>query len=169
MNDPDAAYVALGSNLGNPLEHLRQARRSLTRLGEVTEASSLYQTAPVDGPPGQGEYLNAVVVLKPTLKDSQSLLHELLRLEANQGRVRNVRWAARTLDLDLLAWGDRVLETPELTLPHPRLLARAFVLAPLRDVAPNWRHPVTGEVAATVLNRLGTSGVTRTAFSWGET
>ena len=168
MNDPGTAYIALGSNLGNPLEHLRQAQRGLTALGEIMGASSLYQTAPVGGPPGQEDYLNAVVALKPAVNDPQGLLAELLGLEARQGRVRNVRWAARTLDLDLLAWGDRVLETPELTLPHPRLLERAFVLAPLCDVAPDWRHPVTGELAATVLTRLGVSDVTCTTLSWAE-
>ena len=168
MNDPDTAYIALGSNLGGPLEQLRQARRSLNELGEVTGASSLWRTAPVGGPPGQADYLNAVIALKPLTNDPQTLLQTLLTLEARQGRTRSVRWAARTLDLDLLAYGDRVLDTPNLTLPHPRLLERAFVLAPLCDVAPEWRHPVTGEAACTVLRRLGHAGVTRTALRWAD-
>ena len=168
MNDPDTVYIALGSNLANPFEQLRQARRDLSALGTLTGASSLYQTAPVGGPPGQANYLNAVVALKPLLDDPHKLLDELLRLEADRGRVRNVRWAARTLDLDLLAWGDRVLDTLELTLPHPRIMERTFVLAPLCELAPEWRHPATGETACTVLSRLGTAGVTRTALSWDE-
>ena len=162
------AYIALGSNLGNPLEQLRQARRSLNELGEVTGASSLYRTAPVGGPPGQADYLNAVVALEPSADDPRVLLQELLTLEARQGRTRSVRWDARTLDLDLLAYGDRVLNTPSLSLPHPRLLERAFVLAPLCEVAPGWRHPLTGEAACTVLGRLELSGVTRTALSWAN-
>ena len=168
MNDSETAYIAFGSNLGNPLEQLRQARRGSSLLGRITGASSLYRTAPVGGPPGQEDYLNAVIALNPTANDPQTLLAELLRLEARQGRVRNVRWAARTLDLDLLAWGDRVLATPELTLPHPRLLERAFVLAPLCELAPEWLHPVTGDTACAVLGRLETSGVKRTALSWAE-
>ena len=165
---PETAYIALGSNLDDPLEQLRRARRALAALGEVTGASSLYRTVPVGGPPGQADYLNAVIALKPLMNDPQTLLQALLTLETRQGRTRSVCWAARTLDLDLLAYGNRVLNTPNLTLPHPRLLGRAFVLAPLCDVAPGWRHPVTGENACTVLGRLGHSGVTRTALRWAD-
>ena len=164
----DTTYIALGSNLDGPLEQLRQARRGLAELGEVIGASSLYRTAPVGGPPGQADYLNAVIALTPLTNDPQTLLQELLTLEARQGRTRSVRWDARTLDLDLLAYGDRVLGTPTLTLPHPRLLERAFVLAPLCDVAPGWRHPMTGEAACAVLRRLGSRGVTCTALSWAD-
>ena len=168
MNDPNTAYIALGSNLGEPPTQLRQARRALATLGELTGASSLYQTTPVGGPPGQADYLNAVIALKPITDDPHQLLHELLALEANQGRVRHVRWGARTVDLDLLAWGDRVINTSTLLLPHPRLLERAFVLAPLCDLTPEWRHPVTEAAVCTVLSRLGTEGVTRTTLSWAE-
>ena len=168
MNRPDTAYVALGSNLDGPLAQLRRARRALNKLGEVTHASSVWRTAPVGGPPGQADYLNAVVALEPLTDDPQALLQELLALEAEQGRTRHVRWAARTLDLDLLAYGDRVLGTPSLTLPHPRLLERAFVAAPLCEVASEWRHPVTKENICTVLRRLGFVGVTRTTLSWDK-
>lgn len=168
MNDPDTAYIALGSNLDHPFEQLRQARRALGALGVVTGTSSLYRTAPIGGPPGQADYLNAVVALKPTANNPHRLLGELLWLEARQGRTRNVRWAARTLDLDLLAWGDRVIETSELTLPHPRLLERAFVLAPLCDLTPEWRHPVTGAVACPSLTGLDVSGVSCTALGWAD-
>ena len=168
MNRSNTAYVALGSNLDGPLEQLRRARRALNKLGEVTRASSLWRTAPVGGPPGQADYLNAVVALEPLTDDPHALLQELLALEAEQGRTRSVRWAARTLDLDLLAYGDRVLDTPSLSLPHPRLLERSFVLAPLCEVAPEWRHPLTGEDGCTVLGRLGRGGVTRTALSWAD-
>ena len=160
------AYVALGSNLGDPLAQLRQARSGLTELGELVRASSLYRTAPVGGPPGQTDYLNAVVALKPNTPDPEALLEELLALEAGQGRTRAVRWAARTLDLDLLAWDDRVLETPRLTLPHPRMLERAFVLGPLCELAPDWQHPLTHQGACETLASLDSAGVTRTALNW---
>lgn len=162
------AYVALGSNLGNPLRQLRQARAGLAEVGVVTGASSLYRTAPVGGPPGQDDYLNAVVALRPTAPDPETLLNKLLGLEAGGGRTRTVRWAARTLDLDLLAWDDLVLETSSLTLPHPRMMERAFVLAPLCELAATWRHPVTCQSACEMLASLDTSGVTRTTLSWHD-
>ncbi len=159
-------YVALGSNLGNPLLQLRQAREGLAKLGELVGASSLYRTAPVGGPPGQADYLNAVMALEPAPPDPEALLGELLGLEARQGRARTVRWAARTLDLDLLAWDDLVLDTARLTLPHPRMAERPFVLAPLCELAPGWRHPVTHRSACETLASLDPSGVLRTALSW---
>lgn len=160
------AYVALGSNLDDPLAQLRQARLGLEKLGELTGASSLYRTVPVGGPPGQGDYLNAVAALKPNAPDPETLLEALLELEAGQGRTRAVRWAARTLDLDLLAWDDLVLETPRLTLPHPRMLERAFVLGPLCELSPDWRHPLTHQSACETLASLDPSGITRTALNW---
>lgn len=159
------AYVALGSNLDGPLLQLRRARQGLAGLGEMVGCSSLWRTAPVGGPPGQGDYLNAVAVLRP-LTDPERFLKQLLRLEAAQGRVRDVRWAARTLDLDLLSWGGCVLETPTLTLPHPRMLTRTFVLAPLCEVAPEWRHPLTGQGAYEVLRTLPPDGTERTTLAW---
>ena len=160
------AYVALGSNLGDPLAQLRQARSELNEIGELVGASSLYRTAPVGGPPGQTDYLNAVVALKPNTPDPETLLEELLGLEAGQGRTRAVRWAARPLDLDLLAWDDTVLETPRLTLPHPRMLERAFVLGPLCELAPDWRHPLTRQNACETLASLNAAGITRTVLDW---
>lgn len=166
MNNPDTAYIALGSNLDDPLKQLQKARQALAEVGEVVGGSSLYRTVPIGGPPGQEDYFNAVVALKPVTADPQGLLQRLLDLEAEQGRVRHLRWAARTLDLDLLAWGDRVCSSSNLTLPHPRMLERSFVLAPLCELTPVWRHPVTGARACTVLSELGLSGVTRTLLSW---
>ena len=160
------AYIALGSNLDDPLAQLRQARSGLSDFGKLVGTSSLYRTAPVGGPPGQADYLNAVVALKPNAPDPETLLEELLRLEAGQGRTRAVRWAARTLDLDLLVWDDLVLETPRLTLPHPRMLERAFVLGPLCELAPEWRHPLTHQSACETLAFLNSSDVLRTALDW---
>lgn len=169
MNEPcSEALIALGSNLGDPPAQLKKAVARLGGLGTVTARSSLYRTAPVGGPPGQADYLNAVVVLRPRAEfcEPERLLSALLELERDQGRRRRVRWAARTLDLDLLAFGDRVTVTGDLNLPHPRLLERAFVLAPLAEVLPDWRHPVTGQRALDALAALDQKGVVRTDLRW---
>ncbi len=160
------AYIALGSNLADPLTQLRQARRGLGELGELMGCSSLYRTTPVGGPPGQEDFLNAVAALKPRTDDPELFLQQLLGLEADQGRARNVRWDARTLDLDLLSWGAQSLQKPKLTLPHPRMMTRGFVLAPLCEVAPEWCHPLTGQSVCEVLSALPPDGIERTTLSW---
>lgn len=127
------AAVALGSNLGDRLATLRSAVQALGGVGALTARSALYETAPV-GPP-QPDYLNAVVLLDTAL-EPLALLDALLDIERRHGRVRGqARWGPRTLDLDLLALGDRVVRSDRLVLPHPELAVRAFVLRPLADVA----------------------------------
>jgi 2-amino-4-hydroxy-6-hydroxymethyldihydropteridine diphosphokinase len=165
---PDRAIIGLGSNLGDPLAQLRAARDALARLGRLERASALYSTAPVGGPEGQPDYLNAVVLLSPlpTLAEPRDLLAALLEIEQRSGRVRRVRWDARTLDLDLLAYGDAVMNELELTLPHPRLMERPFMLAPLCEVAPDWRHPLTARGACEALEALPGAGVSRTGLDW---
>jgi 2-amino-4-hydroxy-6-hydroxymethyldihydropteridine diphosphokinase len=160
--------IGLGSNLGAPADQLRSARRDLESCGRVTAASRIYRTAPVGGPPGQPDYLNAVIVLAPGpgFDDPRALLSALLEIERRHGRSRRVRWEARTLDLDLLAFGGRVIDEPGLVLPHPRLDARAFVLAPLCEVMPHWRHPVSGRRACERLAELPGAGVTPTSIAW---
>ncbi len=161
-------FVALGSNLGDPLGTLRAARRALSEVARVTGASSLYRTAPVGGPPGQPNYLNAVIRLEPFERDPERFLGVLFGLERAFGRERAEPWGPRTLDLDLLAWGARVQESPTLTLPHPRMMARAFVLGPLCELCPSWQHPVTGTYACDALARLQreAQGVAKTALGW---
>lgn len=141
---------------------------ALAELGEVRRVSRLYRTAPVGGPPGQPAYRNAVVAVepRPELGDAQAFLAALHRLEARFGRRRRIRWEARRLDLDLLAFGDEVRHQPGLRLPHPRMLERAFVLAPLLDVAPAWRHPADGRAAVDALASLDASGVEVSEESW---
>lgn len=165
---PTTAYIALGSNLDEPLLHLRQAATALAELGDLEARSSLWHTAPVGGPPGQPDYLNAVIALRPQpeFDDPETLLATLLELEHQQGRERRLRWAARTLDLDLLDFGGLVCETELLTLPHPRMLERAFVLAPLCEIAPQWRHPITKELVCEVLQQLDAEGIERTNLAW---
>jgi 2-amino-4-hydroxy-6-hydroxymethyldihydropteridine diphosphokinase len=147
------AFLALGSNLGDREAALRAAVAS---LDEVVAVSPVYETAPVGGPGGQGPYLNAVVELD-TDRSPRTLLALCRRLEAAAGRERAERWAARTLDVDVLLVGDLVVDEPDLVVPHPRLWERRFVLAPLADLAPDLvpaaaLAAVPGEVARTDLD-----------------
>ena len=161
------AYVALGANLGDPLTQLRWAKAELAERYTLSAASGLYQTAPVGGPPGQPDYLNAAVQLELSPQTTpQTLLMDLQALEAAAGRERRERWAARTLDLDVLDVGGHVLDLLGLELPHPRMMTRPFVLRPLSDIAPQWTHPVTGEQVATRLKELDTTDVILTGLSW---
>jgi 2-amino-4-hydroxy-6-hydroxymethyldihydropteridine diphosphokinase len=129
------AYIALGSNLGDRAAHLQFAVDALSGADgvEVVAVSRVYETAPVGGPP-QDAYLNAVAAV-----DTDRTPHALLALgqgiERDAQRVRNERWGPRTLDVDILLYDDQRVNDPELTLPHPRMWERGFVLAPLRDVA----------------------------------
>ena len=160
LKGPELALIALGANLGDPAAALQVARSQIAALGRVTATSWLYRTAPVGGPPGQPDYLNAALSLHTPL-EPLPLLHALLDIERRGGRVRLERWGPRLLDLDLIGYGGRVLTSPELTLPHPHAFERGFVLAPLADVAPHWRHPHGGETAAAALRRVGTQGLER--------
>jgi 2-amino-4-hydroxy-6-hydroxymethyldihydropteridine diphosphokinase len=148
------AYVALGANLGDAASTLRDALQTLGRTPGIrlTQASSLYRTAPIDssGP----DYLNAVAEVATTLS-APALLAALQVIENAAGRERPYRNAPRTLDLDLLLYGNGRIDSPDLTVPHPRMWARAFVLVPLAEIAPDL---VTGQrlsgVAGQVIERL---------------
>ena len=144
----NTAYIALGANLGNPTAAVLAAFAALANLPEsrVARCSSLYRTAPV-GILSQPDFVNAVAVLETTLAP-EALLDALLDIEARFGRVRRERNGPRTLDLDLLLYDDIELDLPRLTLPHPRLHLRAFVLLPLAEVAPDLAIPRRGSLAA---------------------
>ena len=146
---PVLAYVALGANLGEAETTVRAAIAALGRLPgtQLVAASSLYRTAPLEVPEPQPDYINAVARLATTLTP-HALLDELLALQARFGRVRPYRWAPRALDLDLLLYGDVVLDTPRLTLPHPRLHRRAFVLEPLLELDTFLEAPGLGPLSA---------------------
>ena len=146
------AYIALGSNLGDRMTTLGTAVQRLESLGRVTRVSSLYQTEPV-GYLEQPPFLNAVVALKTVLAPID-LLHALLGIERDLGRMRTFRNAPRTVDLDLLLLDDVILDTTELTLPHLRLHERAFVLIPLAELAPEAVHPVSGKTIWDLLGAL---------------
>lgn len=135
------AAIALGSNLGDSAQILANAITVIDAvpLIRVIERSHFYKTAPV-GPP-QPDYINACIIVQTELSP-RNLLDKLLKVENQFGRVRKERWGARSLDLDLLLYGDRIIEAPKLTVPHPRLHERSFVLTPLVDIAAEWQHPV---------------------------
>ncbi|MFE7650950.1 2-amino-4-hydroxy-6-hydroxymethyldihydropteridine diphosphokinase [Streptomyces phaeoluteigriseus] len=149
LHNPKRAVISLGSNLGNRLETLQGAIDALedTPGVRVKAVSPVYETEPWGVEPGsQPSYFNAVVVLKTTLPPS-SLLERAHAVEEAFHRVRDERWGARTLDVDIVAYADVVSEDPSLTLPHPRAHERAFVLAPWHDVEPGAQVPGRGPVA----------------------
>jgi 2-amino-4-hydroxy-6-hydroxymethyldihydropteridine diphosphokinase len=159
------AYIALGSNLdskhGDRAKTLSVASERLGLLGRVTARSSLYETEPV-GYHQQPAFLNAVVALETELKPLP-LLHALLAIERELGRDRthSVRNGPRPLDLDLLLMGDSIIEGEELTLPHPALAQRRFVLAPLAEIAAQLRHPQRKQTMAELLGLLPDEGENR--------
>jgi 2-amino-4-hydroxy-6-hydroxymethyldihydropteridine diphosphokinase len=143
MTMPERVFVGLGSNLGDAPAAVRQAVQALGALDgtQVVAVSGLYRSAPVDaeGP----DFINAVTELQTAL-EPEALLQALQAIEQAHGRLRPYRHAPRTLDLDLLLYGQRQLQLPALTLPHPRLHERAFVLRPLLELAPALAHPALG-------------------------
>ncbi|AJP02582.1 2-amino-4-hydroxy-6-hydroxymethyldihydropteridine pyrophosphokinase [Streptomyces cyaneogriseus subsp. noncyanogenus] len=161
LHNPKRAVISLGSNLGNRLETLQGAIDALedTPGVRVKAVSPVYETEPWGVEPGsQPSYFNAVVVLKTTLPPS-SLLERAHAVEEAFHRVRDERWGARTLDVDIVAYADVVSDDPQLTLPHPRAHERAFVLAPWHDVDPAAQLPGRGPVAE-LLDAVTREGVT---------
>ncbi len=150
------AYIGLGSNLGNRMTMLRMAIQRLETLGRIASVSSLYQTEPV-GYLEQPSFFNAVVALDTDLAPAD-LLGALLGIERDLGRIRSFPNAPRTLDLDLLLFDEAIFDTSELTLPHPRLHERAFVLVPLAEIAPKLVHPGSGMAMQELLNTLPDQG-----------
>lgn len=153
--------LALGSNVGDRLAHLRRARDALgaDRGVVALRGSSVYETDPVGGP-AQGPYLNAVVLARTT-RTAREVLALAHAAEDAAGRVRDVRWGPRTLDVDVISYGDLTVSDDTLTLPHPRAAERAFVLAPWHDVDPDAVLPGCGRVAD-LLGWVGPAGIRRT-------
>ena len=137
MAEARRVLLGLGSNLGDRRRYLREA---IDSLGSVTSVSGVYETEPVGGPGGQGPYLNIVVAIESDA-GPRTLLGMCRRLEAAAGRVKDVRWGPRTLDVDILWIDGTTVSEPDLEVPHPRMRQRRFVMVPLADVAPDLLEP----------------------------
>ncbi|WP_267384230.1 2-amino-4-hydroxy-6-hydroxymethyldihydropteridine diphosphokinase [Cyanobacterium sp. uoEpiScrs1] len=150
--------VALGSNLGNSFNILEETIHIFRQLSEVylKSYSHWYETVPI-GPP-QPNYLNGCAILETYLAPDK-LLEILFKIEQQWGRVHRERWGPRTLDLDLLLYGDLILETDILTVPHPHMTRRGFVLVPLAEISPHWVHPVSKKKIIQLLDKVDCSGV----------
>jgi 2-amino-4-hydroxy-6-hydroxymethyldihydropteridine diphosphokinase len=140
---PVPVAISLGSNLGNRRQHLEYALEALARDLTGLTSSSFVETEPFGVAPGQPAYLNAAAVAT-TVLPARELLERLLEIERQRGRERPYPMAARTLDLDLILYGETIIEEPGLTVPHPRFRAREFVLGPLASIAPEMLDPVSG-------------------------
>jgi 2-amino-4-hydroxy-6-hydroxymethyldihydropteridine diphosphokinase len=156
-----SAVIALGGNVGDVRAAFRKAIIDISGMAQTTlmARSSDYETPPW-GDADQPRFINACIAIETGL-DPHALLHALQRIEAKFGRDRakETRWGPRTLDLDLIAYGDATLQTAELTLPHPRLFERAFVLVPLAEIAPD--RMIAGRSVKTALAGLSTEGIRR--------
>ena len=137
--------IALGSNLGNREENIELSVAELNKIIDVTHLSTLYETDPVGGPQ-QPDYLNAVLIGESELAPRE-LLKAALSIESELGRVREVHWGARTIDIDLIVLGELLISSPELEIPHPRAHQRAFVLEPWLEIDPSAQIPGYGSVA----------------------
>jgi 2-amino-4-hydroxy-6-hydroxymethyldihydropteridine diphosphokinase len=160
QNRPTVAAVALGSNVGDRASHISAAVDLLGALpaSELVAVSEPIETEPA-GPIPQGPYLNAAAVIRTSL-NARELLGHLLRIEKERGRDRSreQRWGPRALDLDLLVFGEDVISEPGLTVPHPRLHERRFVLVPLAGIAPRMKVPPSGRTVAELLDELNSVG-----------
>jgi 2-amino-4-hydroxy-6-hydroxymethyldihydropteridine diphosphokinase len=148
-------YVAFGSNVGNREENIASALGSLRRIPHtsISAVSTSIETTPVDCPPGSADFLNGVVELETELS-ARELLMYMHRIEAELGRERGVKNAPRTIDLDLILFGNEIIAEPDLIVPHPRMRERAFVLDPLLALAPDIRDPETGQRYADIRREL---------------
>jgi 2-amino-4-hydroxy-6-hydroxymethyldihydropteridine diphosphokinase len=157
-------YIALGSNLSNPEAQLHSAVVALEALPDtrLDRVSSVYRSTAV-GPGGQPDYLNAVLLLTTKLSPL-ALLDALLQIEQDQGRIRSEHWGPRTLDLDILLYGDQQIASPRLTVPHPRMQQRDFVLYPLREISNTNLVLPNGTNIDTLLQQCPENGLVKTLF-----
>jgi 2-amino-4-hydroxy-6-hydroxymethyldihydropteridine diphosphokinase len=148
------AYIGFGSNLGNRLENCRNAIEALAGLPmcSLLKTSSFYETDPV-GLVEQPSFINGVILLE-TGKDAHWLLRQMLDIEISFGRIRTLKWGPRSIDLDLIFFDDLIIDSPELSVPHPFLHERRFVLEPLNEISPDLRHPSLGKTVTELLADL---------------
>jgi 2-amino-4-hydroxy-6-hydroxymethyldihydropteridine diphosphokinase len=152
-------YLSLGSNVGNREENLQEAVRRLGESGKVISVSAFYETEPVEFT-GQAWFLNCAVALE-TAKTPTRLMAELLQIEQQMGRVRVQKKGPRIIDIDILLFGNVVLDTPGLTIPHPAMAQRRFVLEPLAEIAAEAMHPVLKKTVRELFDRLPTGQTVR--------
>lgn len=152
------SLLALGANLGNREETLRNALREISALPQtrLLARSTWHETPAVGGPAGQQEFLNGAVLVDTCL-EAEILASHLQQIETRQGRERKIRWAARTLDIDLLLYGSEIVDTPGLSIPHPRMTFRRFVLVPANEIAGQMVVPLAGWTIAGLLHHLSTA------------
>lgn len=153
-------YLSLGSNMGDRQGNLAKALDFLSQRLRIEKVSSVYDTEPV-GNPNQSRFLNMVCQTYTTLGPKE-LLNTVKGIESKMGRFSAERNAPRPIDIDILFYGDQIIETPELVIPHPRLIERAFVLIPLAEIAPDLKHPVFGKTIMEFKQGVGIQGV----FKW---
>ena len=148
------AYIGFGSNIGDKFSYIQRAITALSEIAGITlqEVSSLYETAPV-GNEAQDDFLNGVVSIR-TPHSPHNLLYMLKQIETNIGREHRIRWGPREIDMDILIYDDLCVETPNLTIPHPEMHLRRFVLVPLAEIAPDLVHPIFNETIQTLLAHL---------------
>lgn len=155
-----AAYLSLGSNLGDRETNIRKALELLAAHARLIRVSSLYETAPI-GVTDQNDFINAVALIETDL-EPKSLLHTVLEIENEIGRLRNFHWGPRVIDIDVLLYDGAAVNTPELTIPHPEMMNRAFVLIPLAEIAPDLELP-GGLTPSRALEKLEGQGVRKLA------
>lgn len=149
---PSVVYLSLGSNVGDREHHLRDAIARLETRGHIVSVSPFYETEPVEFT-DQAWFLNCAVALE-TAETPERLMAAILHIEQQMGRQRLQRKGPRTIDIDILLFGDTILDSPELTIPHPAMHQRRFVLQPLAEIAPEARHPVLKKTVQELLDGL---------------